>query len=296
MTSRRGTALLLVLSVITAITALGVLANESARESVAAATNRVALTRAFWLAEECAAEELARLEPWLAEAPMTRWHWLDSASAATGACAIGLRPRGLTLDVNRASAAQISASLQAAGARRVDANALAAAIVDWRDLDDLAGATNTSEKGWYLREGGVPPRNGQFAAIEELELVRGALATVGLEFLGVDDGPVVLSRAPAPVLAGLPGMSAEAVQAVVAARGESPFPDVATIAARLGDDARARLYRELHLLVQQSVAAPETWLLTVRAAARLDGPQFVLELLLARDGARIAVVRRRTWP
>lgn len=296
MTSRRGTALLLVLTVITTIATLGVLANESARESVAAANNRVALTRERWLAEGCAAEELARLERWLAEAPMTRWHWLDSTSAVTGACAIGLRPRGLTLDVNRASAAQISASLQAAGVRNVEANALAEAIVDWRDLDDLAGLTNTSEKGWYLREGRVPPRNGPFAAVEELELVRGALATPGLEYLGVDDGLVVLSRAPAPVLAGLPGMSVEEVEVVVAARSESPFPDVATIAARLGDDARARLYRELHLLVQQSVAAPETWLMTVRVAVRPDGPQFVLELLLARDGERIAVVRRRTWP
>lgn len=296
MKRRRGAALLLVLSVITGMAALAALANESARHGLAAVTNRMALTRAYWLAEGCAAEELARLETWLAGAPITRWSWLDSTAASDDSCVIVLRPRGLRLDVNRASGHQIAALLTASGAPAADAISFAAAILDWRDADDFADSGSSSEREWYLREGRVPPRNGPLASPEELALVRGTEELPGVEYLGVDDGLVVLSRAPAPVLAGLPGMMQEAVQAVLAARAESPFPDVTTIAARLGDAARERLYRELHALRQQAVTVPESWVLTLRAASDSASAVLTLELVLARDGARIAVVRRRTWP
>ena len=310
MRRRRGVALLVVLSVISGITALGMVANIAARSAVATSINRIALTRGYWFAEGCASEVIAQMEEWLAAAPTTRWSWMDSSlaqqapSLATEAwnsaeveCRVALRPSGMSLDVNGAARPQIAALLEGAGMPPADGSSLARAIVDWRDEDDVeTSGFGGSESEWYIGAGRVPPRNSTFASSQEIRLVRGADALPGVDtLLGVGDGLVVLSRAPAAVLAGLPGMSAEAVQAIVEARRETPYPEIATIAARLGNEARARLQAMLPALRQQSVTLPSTWLLTV-SWSQSSGPEATLELLLARDALRIAIVRRRSWP
>jgi type II secretory pathway component PulK len=306
MRDRRGVALLVVLTAVAAIAVVGTLTNETARHGVAAAGNRIELTRAAWLAEGCVAEALAVMEDWLARAPMTRWSWMDSAlasatpsgsesaSSRTPGCEVRLRPRGMALDVNRSTSEQIAAMLRAAGAPRPER--LASDITDWRDSDDVSRSHAGSEPEWYLREARVPPRNEPFASAEEVLLVRGAEHVPGIDsLLGVDETPVVLSRAPAVVLAGLPGMSREAIHAILDARRETPFPDMATIAARLSNDARQRLQAALPALHQLATGLPSTWLLTV-AAPPAANPRATVELVLARDANRIAIVRWRSWP
>jgi len=79
------------------------------------------------------------------------------------------------VDINLASENLLSRLLQALGLPMPDANALAAAIVDYRDEDDLK-LLNGAEAIDYAMAGlDWGPRNGPFESVEELQQVYGML-------------------------------------------------------------------------------------------------------------------------
>ena len=96
----------------------------------------------------------------------------------------GLVDESGRISINRASQSLIEAMLRVAGdVREEDAGAVALAIIDWRDIDDLDGEddvlTGGSESSYYASLGEpYSCRNGDFRLLEELLLVKGISESV----------------------------------------------------------------------------------------------------------------------
>lgn len=293
--SRRGFALTIALWLIVMLGTVTAGSVVVARDAVRTAENRVGLARARWIANGCANEAIARLDARLTTPDA--WERLDDdAIAVSPVCDVSLRPAGMTLNVNQVDDAHLGAALDAAGLPPPRAESLAAAIADWRDGDRVARDAG-GEREWYERAGRLVPRDAPFLSARELTLVRGADALPELDALfDVADDPVVLARASRPVLSGLRGLSSDAIDAIVAAQGERPFPGLARISQRLEGPARDELlagYAELVTVATDGVMA---WTLRVVATDPARRMESGLELRLVRDGVRAVVVRRREWP
>jgi hypothetical protein len=303
MRRRRAFALPIVLWLMVAMVVAAAIAGVSAREAIAAASNRAGLARAHWLAEGCANIALAVAEEWLGGPALaaTRWSALDSVQSDLSAsvdsrCRVELRPAGLTLNVNTAFETGLRRVFEAAGLNGAAATSLAAAIMDWRD-GDSEQRPNGAERDWYASVPAPAPRNTPFGASREVTLVRGALDLPGIDtLLGVEPDAVVLTRAAFAVVAGLPGMNAEALAEVLSARSVIPFPDLTVIAERLSGQARTEFQAALPALRHLTTPTAAVWVLTATARAPVERTDASIELRLARDNTRIAIVRRRTWP
>ena len=299
--SRNGFALPVVLAVLVSLAALGIASGTRARAAVQVASNRIALTRGAWLAEGCIERARAAME--LALVPgdslVSTWNRLDEVlarSVMTSGCRLLARPSGTTLDVNHATVEELTTAFTYLGRPDRLADSLAAALLDWRDGDDVprpAGA----ERDWYRAAGRLPPRDAPFAATEEFSLVRGLERdSAVLTLLGVESARVLLDRAPLAVVAGMPGMSVEAVGQLAdrRRRGEA-VRDLAVFANTLSPDARANLLAHYVELQSQTTMVPEWW--TVEAIAAGDGRvESHLEIRILLLGGRAVVVRRRNWP
>lgn len=183
-------------------------------------------------------------------------------------------------DLNNAPAELLKGMFTVQGSDDASASALADAILDWRDGDDLR-RMNGAEKGEYIAAGKeYGPRNGNFESIEELRLVLGMteeiferiarLVTVHSGRQGID-GAV----APRELLLALPGATPELVDAYVAQRQSllaqglpAPAPPFASAmsAGRLGDtfsiqvlavlSDNATFFREAVVRVTPNPSAP----------------------------------------
>lgn len=298
---RRGYVLLVVMWSLVAMAAVAAIALRVAREAVATAVNRVALTRAQWLAEGCAASVTAQLEDVLRQSSDMQGTWaaLDSAPVRVPEpCHVEMRPAGMTLDVNRVAETQLMRFALALDIGVARAESLAAAILDWRDADSLPHGAG-AEAEWYRKEGRLTPRNGPFEASEEILLVRGAESVPGIgSLLAVEGDPVLLTRARLPVLAGLPHLGSEGVLAVLAARQQKHFPDLATLAEHMGPSARAEFLAALPELRAVTASVPAAWTLHASARDVRAAPNVLsaVDLRVALDGTRLAILRRRSWP
>ncbi|MGQ0676963.1 MAG: general secretion pathway protein GspK, partial [Rhodospirillales bacterium] len=138
------------------------------------------------------------------------------------------------VDLNTGWGELLRGAVQVAGLSGRDADALAEAIMDWRDPDDQRRARG-AERRDYERLGLVGPRNAPFAAVEELQQVMGMtpeiyrriepIVTVSCLQSGID--PRV---APAGALRALPGIRDHEVEEVLAQRRRSlerndPLPE-----------------------------------------------------------------------
>jgi hypothetical protein len=297
---RRGFALPAVLWLTVGVATLTVGVSLVARETLASAHNRVALTRAAWMAEGCIERARAALDPALAADRVSElaWRRLDRvvlSSALTGGCDLALEPAGVALDVNVASGSMVRAVLRAARVASEQTDSLADALFDWHDDDDDA-RLHGAERAWYRAARRPLPRNGPLAAREELARVRGFDSVPTLHSLfGVEPGRVVVGRAPAPVLAALPGFGVEAI-----ARAGEPdvmeLPDLAHFMDRLSPAARAALGGSYAELLRSATLSPDAWIVTSRASNGSPRVAVVMEVRLVRAGPRAAVVRRRRWP
>jgi type II secretory pathway component PulK len=301
---RGGFALLAVLWVMVAVSALALMAQLAARESVAAARNREELTRAAWRAEECGDRARAAVSATLRAARLegpsgASWNRIPAAvaeSPLTRGCEITVRAAGTTIDANTADAETLHRLFQAMGAAPETADSLRDALLDWRDLDHdprPAGAEGDA----YARAGRVPPRDGPLADPAELRRVRGFERFPGVDsLLGVEAGRIPLGQAPLQVLAALPGFTPQAVARVaeLRLRGE-PVPEAMVLGGSLADAPRAELVRRAQELAMLTTSVPDAWSVTSRARLGTPPVTAVIEVRLVRAGDRAAVVRRRTW-
>ena len=318
---RRGFALLAVLWVMVGLAALALAARLSARDTLAAATNRVTATEARWRAEGCAERARAVIDAVLGrrrdeETVPGAWAVLDEVLASAsiagavlhgGECDVRLTPTGVALDVDAVDGERLRRLLRALGAG-ARAESVADAILDWRDADDVPRPFG-AERAWYESHGRFPPRDGAFAAVAELRRVRGVRDSAGTEpplaerdadaleaSLTVEPGRVVLGRAPAAVLLALPGMSEESVARVLElrARGERVI-DPGRVGALLSPTARDTLLAHFPELSRAVAPEPDAWILVAHAKNDEMMHRAGIELRLVRAGNRAAVVRRRTW-
>ena len=285
--SRRGFALFTTLWLIMVVSAVAGVALVVAGPATAAGRNRILLVRGAWAAEACGEILLARFEDGAAVRAV------DTTDLGQGVwCRAEIQDAGGRLDLNLASPAELRALF--------GSDTLADAVLDWRDPDTLARPLG-AEAGWYRDRGRRLPRDGAFADLSELALVRGldgnaasALKTV-LTVRG--GGRVDLNAAPRAVLAALPGMDPAAVAMVLDSQRSGP---------RIGssDDLLARLpsrSRQSVLEHYQEFTAAATFTparIVVRVEGGIRGMPVVsaARLDVVPTKGRLAVIRREAIP
>ena len=304
MKERDGFALIAVLWVLVGVSALALMAQLAARESVAAARNRAELAAAAWRAEGCSerarAAVAAALRAARSEGPSGEsWDRIPGSIAesplAVG-CDLTVRAAGAALDANTADSQTLHRFFAAMGVAPEAADSLADALMDWRDPDHDPRPSG-AEAGAYLRAGRAPPRDGPFAATAEIRRVRGFANLPGVDTLmGVEDAKAPLGHAPIPVLAALPGFTPQALARVaeLRMRGEA-VPDALGLGGSLAEGARNELQRNAQELVGLTTRTPDAWIVTARARVGTPPVTAALEVRLVRAGDRAAVVRRRGW-
>jgi len=293
--NREGFALITVLWLVTALAALSLAGTLAARDAATAAGNRIAHTRALWRAEGCAQRVLARLhhppEPDGAWERIPRWLPLDDFPHR--GCAVGLAPAGNALDVNAAEHEQLARVLEGLGAPPAAADSVAAAILDWRDPDDLPRPTG-AEASWYRSRGLSLPRNGPIAAAGELAMIRGVSGLpLGDTSLGVEPGRVPINLAPLAVVGALPGIGPELLARIRDRRRRGDYyRDLGELAYGISRHGRDSLLARYADLVEVATIQPEAWLLMVSAEEGHPRVTARLELRLVSAGGRIVVGRR----
>lgn len=310
---RRGFTLLAVLLALVGVSLLAGAGTLGTRRYVAAAANRIALTRAAWRSEDCVARARAAIERALSadgEDPTrlaARWRALDDSIAADAGlaaaplCTATLRSSGDRLDINRATPTQIERLLVAVGVPELERDSLRDAILDWRDADTVP-RPHGAEWAWYAGRHRRAPRDGAFAAPAELMRVRGVatldgptrdrlLGAVTVEWTRVD-----LARAPPVVLASLPGFSPEAIEALVELRSWGrDSVSLTRLASAVGGPARDSIAAHYSELVGLASDEPDAWILRAEGRAPEFAGREVIELRLVLAGTRAAVTRHRTW-
>lgn len=169
----RGIALLAVISVLTVLSLLSVAALDISRTAVLHARRAGEIMRAeaeldgaFWQSAFLLLESAGALDP--AFTPAGRLQ-----NGESGTIMVRIRAEAGKVDLNTGDEAAIAALFRAAGLDDGRAAALAAAVADWRDADDLR-RLNGAERRDYAAAGlrDMPP-NRPFADILELARVLG---------------------------------------------------------------------------------------------------------------------------
>jgi general secretion pathway protein K len=315
---RRGFALLAVLWIMTGIAALGLGLSLSARGAVATARNRMELTRAQWRAEDCVERARAvvtaglRLDERVTTPAGRPWQHLDDmvrTSSLVLECPgiVTADPVGVSVDVNESTDDALRRLFAWQGLPPAPADSLVEALLDWRDPDDVPRPSG-AEREWYERQGRSPPRNGRLASVDELRRVSGFEAWINdaqasrdslRTLFTIEPGRILLERAPAAVLASLPGVTEETISRLMERRlrGAPPLTELLALGEELSAASRDSLHRHYAELVQRITLEPDAWVLTAQArGSSASGPAFTIELRVVRAGSRAAIVRRRSWP
>lgn len=297
---RRGYALLTVLWAMSGVAVLVLALSLAARDATGAAQNRVNATRAAWRAEGCVERARAAIDEALRGADAdAAWRELDARVAMSSFvrdCELVLVPAGIGLDVNNGGSERLHLLFTTLGMSVTASDSLVAAVLDWQDPDSLV-RPNGAESDWYLERHRTGPRNGPFGTTTEIALVRGGADVPGLDtVLSVEPARLLLARAPAPVLASLPGFGEEAITRTLELRTLDRSFTLDLLAASLSPPARAELMRHYAELSTLVTVLPDTWLVSSRAYAGSPSIGVVHDVWIARAGSRAAVLQRRVTP
>jgi hypothetical protein len=315
LTPRRGFALLAVLWLTTGAAALGMVIAALGREAIGTAYNRQRLSRAEWRAEDCLARVRAvlaaernddarpsrnarSLPELLANAPLVM--------ACPGT--VQMQPAGLRLDLNALDAASLRRTFVHQRIDAAAADSLTDAILDWRDADDDARPRG-AEGAWYAEHVRKGPRNGPFAAVGELRLVRGFERTdarLGAleDLFSVEPGRVLVPDAPDAVLTTLPGFTDEMLWVAARLREDAnarQLNELVDLTAELSPAGRAEIEHNYVALSRLATVRPDAWLLRIKAHGGIlpaDTTALAVELhvRLERAGSRLAVRHRYLTP
>ncbi len=141
-----------------------------------------------------------------------------SMASGEGEVSIVIADEAGKIDLNRAPVELIQGLFTAVGLAAAEAQALTAAIADFRDGDDETHAGGAEDAEYSAAGFAWGPKNAPFEAVEELHQVLGmtrqvyALASPGLTVHSRSKG-VDVTKAPAIVLLALPGVDPAAVEA-----------------------------------------------------------------------------------
>ncbi len=210
-----------------------------------------------------------------------------SMASGEGEVSIVIDDEAGKIDLNAAPDELIQGLLVAVGLADGEAQALTAAIADFRDADDethLGGAEDAEYRAAGLAWG---PKNKPFEAVEELHQVLGmtrqvyALAAPGLTVHSRSKG-VDVTVAPAIVLLALPGVDAEAVEAFTEQRQARTGAGEPGAGQRAGAELGGARITTLPGLGRQYASRSRGRVFTVRAEARVrSGAVFVREAVIS---------------
>lgn len=300
---RRGFALAAILWVLTVASIVAAAAALQGRSAYAATRNRVNEDRAFWIAEGCVASTVAGIDRLLGSTSEARydnvWRRLDAVAdslrdGATDGCVVTLRAEGSAIDVNGASE-QILRKYFVETSGNSEGNAIADALLDWRDRDSDARAAG-AEATWYDANKRPGPRNDALASDAELALIRGLENRMDLrQHLTTEPSVICLATAPAPVLAAIPGFTRETVDRVLTDRAEGvPVRDLSTLVSRVSRTAAESLLVHFPELSASTSIEPRVWILTASARAGDPAIELGATVWFDRYGDHVVVLRRRT--
>lgn len=258
-----------------------VIARNAAQSGIERA--RAVLTARLIAAENGTQDTELLRDPWagVAEQHADALHRIGEATYT-----VRVIPAGALLNANRLTAAEWSRFFHALGVQHAQADSIAQAIADWIDIDDAAHPMG-AERNHY----NTPPfpTNAELRDVHELRSVRGVTpgifeaASSHLTVTG--SGVVHTGVAPAPVLAALPGMTPNAVTALMRRRSEGPLLTVGDIVADLSGPARRSLEIELPRLAARTTTTSSE-VLAISEGAVEGGARVVIEALFVRSGGR----------
>jgi len=236
-----GIALMLVLWVLTLLTVMALALTTTQRTETALAETAIHAARFRASADAAIAYSVLRLtQPVVEEGdaetawrPDGRFHLWRFAGASLR---IRIRDEAALVDLNQASDGLLANLLRLLGLAPEAADALAAAMLDWRDEDDLALFGGAEDADY--RNAGYPlgAADQPFRSIEELGLVFGMTPEIYRRLapeLSLDSGqPEPRQTFASPlVLAALQGLSLEQAEEQVAAREQGLFEQAQPVAA-----------------------------------------------------------------
>lgn len=302
---RRGFALLAVLVVMVGASVLGLAAALVGRNAFDAARNRVTAERARWRARACAELAVAAADRALAaartlDAAEIVWRTLDAQVAAAERppateCTSTLEAAGTRLDVNAATPEQLRLLFSALG-RRDEAEALADAVVDWRDADEIPLPTG-AEREAYDPTRASRPRNGPFADVRETHLVRGLEAGDMDGSLATEPGRISIHNASGPVLAAVPGFTDETVALILQLRADGrTIREIPALAGLVSTPSANELMMRYADIARLATVDPEAWIITASAGGATHESRARIEWRVVRTGRRVTIVRQRSYP
>ena len=282
--SQRGFALLAVLWVVTAVTVIAGAVVAVAQLGSATTRNRVRLTRAGWAREACVEVLLARY----AQNPSVRR--IDRVDLGRGTwCEVSVEDPSAKLNVNLADQAALVSVLQTVVRRGSAVDSLVDALLDWRDPDTVPRPFGDESSA---------NRNGPLADVAELRYVRGFGDSLVARLSGLlttrGTGAINVNAAPRPVLATLPGMSAEGLETLLRQRGIGRVTSADALVGLLSAGSRRTLLASYPEFVRTTVFIPPQ--LVAVATGGVGGTPITasVTLTLVPVAGRLAVIRRET--
>jgi general secretion pathway protein K len=236
--SDRGVALLLVLWALVLLGTLALGFSWSMRTEALAARNGIDEVRAYFQARTGVNRALAML------ASLPADNVLAAAIAGEGGDAsyeVRVESESGKVDVNLVGAEVLLELLKKGGLPGEEAEGVRDAILDWRDEDDVPRPRGAERAEYGRMTEPTTPRNGKIRGIGELMHVKGVTKEFHEAFLSRaftahgNSARLNFLRAPEIVLRSLPGVSAAAVDWIVAGRLEEPPISAADLAAMVGE-------------------------------------------------------------
>lgn len=288
-------AVLWILVLVGAVSAGFLAAAQAERRAVA---NGIASTRARWAARGGLARTLADLESSLAGPAAVRelrasgdtLH--DSGEREIG----GVRVRSVLVDararlgLDSASAQEIVDLQVALEVPRSSAERVAAAVLDWRDADDLPRPGGGEVAAYRARGLPTRPANRPFEGVRELRQVLGvtrALYDRLAPYLTASgDGRINVNAAPAEVLSTLPGLDLAAARLLVQARDRQPFTGPFQAAEALPARPARTLRDRMDAFSRRAAFGPRRVDLVARAEPEGSHPPAVIRGVLELEGGR----------
>jgi len=298
---RRGFALAAVLWIIAGAGALCLALKVEATTTFGAGANRIGLLRAGWRAEGCLARARRVIDETLAAAALVSARWDQLDTIVTGAqelqgCDVRLEAAGVRFDLQHTDERSLRNVLLAAELSPVRVDSLVDAFLDWTDRDNDPRPLG-AEREWYDSEKRARPGNSRLVSLEELHDIRGFESLGSLDSLfTVGSTRILVSHAPLAVIAGLPGMTAEALSIANELRANGLPVTLPDILERLPPAVRREL--GAHMMELQSGVTEHVlyWTVIVRSDDGKPAARTELHAELRLDGARSALTKWRRSP
>jgi general secretion pathway protein K len=238
MKGNRGIALLLVLWALVLLGTLALGFSWSMRTEAMAARNGIDEARAYFQARTGVNRAVVLLASLPADNVLA-----TSIAGEDGDASYEVRVESESgkVNVNLVGEEVLLELLKKGGLPEEEAEGVRDAILDWRDEDDIARPRGAERAEYARMTEPIAPRNGKIRGIEELSFVKGVTKEFYEAFLSRvftahgNSAQVNFLRAPEIVLRALPGVSAGAVDRIVAGRGGEPPISAADLAAMVGE-------------------------------------------------------------